>query len=106
MVTAIIKLQSNKYHAFECKGHSGFAEAGSDIVCSAISMLTINTANSILELTDTDIEPRDNDGYICWDFKNGIDDKAELLMDSMVLGLKTIRDTYSNKYLTLIIEEV
>ena len=106
MVTAIIKKNSNKYVSFECKGHAGFAEAGSDIVCSAISMLSINTANSIIELTDTSINPKEKNGFLFWEFTDYIDDKATLLMDSLVLGLKTIEDTYSNKYLTLNIEEV
>ena len=29
------------------KGHADFAEEGSDIVCSAVSVLTINTINCI-----------------------------------------------------------
>ena len=36
---------------FSLKGHAGYAEHGSDIVCSAVSMLTINTLNSISEFT-------------------------------------------------------
>lgn len=106
MITAKIKKQSNKYVSFECSGHSGFARRGKDIVCAAVSMLTINTANSISELSDTDIDPQQNDGFLSWDFNNGIDDKATLFMDSLVLGLKTIEDTYDKKYLTLMIEEV
>ena len=106
MVTCLIKKESNKYYSIELSGHSGYAESGYDIVCSAISMLTINTANSIMELTDTVIDPVEEDGYLRWMFNSGIDDKACLLMDSLVLGLKTIEDTYSERYLRLIIEEV
>jgi len=106
LVTATIKKESGKYTAFICKGHSGYGVSGQDIICSAISMLTINTANSIEELTFTKINAKDCDGFISFDFPEGIDEKATLLMDSMVLGLKTIEDTYSKKYLTLIIEEV
>jgi uncharacterized protein YsxB (DUF464 family) len=29
------------YYAFDIKGHSGYAESGSDIVCSAISSMTM-----------------------------------------------------------------
>lgn len=105
MVTAKIVKNSDKYISFSCKGHSGYADSGEDIVCSAISMLTINTANSIMALTDSEIEPQSEDGFISWKFDD-IDDKAILLMDSLLIGLKTIEDTYSKKYLTLIIEEV
>ena len=106
MVTCLIKKESNKYCSIRLSGHSGYAESGSDIICSAISMLTINAANSIMELTDTFIEPVEDDGYLSWNFNDGIDDRAILLMDSLVLGLKMIEDTYSKRYLRLIIEEV
>ena len=106
MVTATIFKNSQQYISFKCEGHSGFANHGEDIVCAAISMLTLNTANSIMELTNSLINPIEKDGYLSWEFNNGIDDKAILLMDSMVLGLKTIEDTYSKRYLTLNIKEV
>ena len=32
---------------FYSAGHAGYAESGSDIICSAISVLTINTINSV-----------------------------------------------------------
>ena len=106
MITAVIKKNSNTYLAFNCSGHAEYADKGYDIICSAVSMLTINTANSIMELTDTDIDASEEEGYLSWTFKERPDDKAVLLMDSLVLGLKTIEDTYSKEYLTLIIEEV
>ena len=37
---------------FKLSGHAGFAEEGSDIVCSAVSMLVINTINCIEEFTE------------------------------------------------------
>ena len=107
LVTAKIVKNSGKYFSFECKGHAEYDESGLDIVCAAISMLTINTANSICCLTDTVIEPEEDYGYIFWKFDKGIDEDAALLMDSMLLGFKTIEDNYKKeKYLTLIIEEV
>ncbi|MBR1607087.1 MAG: ribosomal-processing cysteine protease Prp, partial [Clostridia bacterium] len=30
---------------FSCKGHAGYAEAGSDIVCAAVSALSITCCN-------------------------------------------------------------
>ena len=37
---------------FRSEGHSGYAEEGEDIVCAGISVLVINTINSIEKLTD------------------------------------------------------
>ena len=37
---------------FRCIGHAGYANVGEDIVCSAVSVLVINTINSIEVYTD------------------------------------------------------
>ena len=37
---------------FQISGHSGYAEAGSDIVCAAVSALAENTVNSIEAFTE------------------------------------------------------
>ena len=106
MVTAKVVKKNDKYVSFECTGHAGYARKGKDIICSAISMLAYNCANSIMVLSKSEIEFYENDGFISWKFKNGIDDKATLLMDSLLIGLRSIMEDYDNKYLTLIIEEV
>ena len=106
MVTAKVVKKNNIYVAFSCTGHAGFALSGKDIVCSAISMLTINCANSIMTLTNTIIDVSEEDGFISWEFVDEPDDKAALLMDSLIIGLKSIIEDYGKKYLTLITEEV
>ena len=104
MVTAKVVKDSSGYVSFKCSGHAGFMKKGRDIVCSAISMLTINTANSIMTLTDTKITVDENDGFISWTFDDGCGRYASLLMDSMILGLRSLNEEYG-KYLT-VIEEV
>ena len=46
MTTYSIKNKSNET-TIEVKGHSGYAESGSDIVCAAISTACLMTANLI-----------------------------------------------------------
>ena len=105
MVTATIIRDSSGYVSFSCSGHAGFMKKGKDIVCSAISALTINTANSVMTLTDTPIDVDENDGFISWKFEKKPDDKATLLMDSLVIGLRSIEEEYKG-YLILRVEEV
>ncbi len=51
MTRVIIRKSKNgEYKGFTCKGHSGFAARGEDIVCASISVLVINTVNSMEEL--------------------------------------------------------
>ena len=105
MITATVVKDSSGYVEFSCKGHAGFAAKGKDIVCSAISALTINTANSIMTLTDTPIDVNENDGFLSWRFEKAPEEKATLLMDSLIIGLKSVEEEYKG-YLTLRVEEV
>ena len=47
----IFRDQNKDCIGFEMKGHAGYAESGSDIVCAAISILAINTQNSVEKFT-------------------------------------------------------
>ena len=71
-------------------GHAGFGQSGSDIVCAAISILVINTLNSIEELAKEEIitESDEKEGYLECHFPNKINEKTKLFMDSLVMGLK------------------
>ena len=105
MVKAVIYKKNGEYSGFLCKGHAGFAKIGSDIVCSAVSTLTINTVNSIEEFTDSHIIGEVSEGMLKCDFPEGLDDKGKLLMDSLMLGLNQIQKDY-NKYFRLDVKEV
>ncbi|MCR5830657.1 MAG: ribosomal-processing cysteine protease Prp [Lachnospiraceae bacterium] len=105
MVTATVVKDPSGYVSFECSGHAGFLKKGKDIVCAAISALTINTANSIMTLTDTKINVNENDGFLSWTFDGPVDESATLLMDSLMIGLRSVEEEYKN-YLTLRVEEV
>ncbi len=50
----IIKSKLTGYNSFEVSGHSGYAKAGSDIVCAAISSVTELTIG-ILEKFSVDL---------------------------------------------------
>ena len=56
----ITKTSDDNYKEIECNGHAGYAEYGEDIVCAAVSVLTINTINSIEQLTKDKIEMSNN----------------------------------------------
>ena len=105
MVTATVVKDPGGYVSFTVSGHAGFMKKGKDIVCSAISALTINAANSIMTLTDSKISVSENDGFLSWTFDGAVDDAATLLMDSLVIGLRSVEEEYRN-YLVLRVEEV
>lgn len=103
----IYKTKSDIYKGFSCDGHAGFANAGKDIVCAAISVLVINCINSMEELTQDKMAVKANEkrGRISVDIPD-ISESGRILVDSMILGLENIREEYGEEYLTLNYKEV
>ena len=110
MVTVTVtKNASKQYIGIQSHGHAGFAQKGQDIVCAAVSVLVINTLNSIEVLTkDKDlmkITVNEEEGLIDCRFSSAVSKETILLLDAMVLGLEQIQEQYSKKYLKLIRKE-
>ena len=109
MTTVIFrKTRQGEYRGLKCSGHAGYARQGSDIVCAALSVLVINTLNSLEELCRIAIKPDTDEesGFIACDFPEGMDEKAVLLLDSLALGCVSIEKQYGKKYCKVKFEEV
>ena len=104
----IYKNRNGEYAGFSCKGHAGYAEHGSDVVCSAVSMLVINTINSIDHLTECyfEVDANEENGDIRVAFPDGVSKEAILLLDSMVLGIEETIKEYGKAYVKMKIKEV
>ena len=104
----ISKSPDGAYRQLTCNGHAGFAEAGNDIVCAAVSILVINTLNSLEELAGESFETFSDEsaGFINCDFTHPLQDKSIFLLDSMVYGLKNLEKEYGKKYLQVKFKEV
>ena len=80
--------------AFKCSGHAGYAAKGKDIVCAAVSVLTLNTVNSIEEFTDDDflLDYNEDNGFMFFRFNDDTvpSEEALLLLKSLELGIKGI----------------
>ena len=106
MITITVKKRNGNYLEFVQKGHAGYAEEGQDIVCAAVSVLVINTVNSLEAFTDDQFEVQEGDGYVSFHFTTPVSEKGKLLMDSLILGLTEIEHSYNNRYLTVKVKEV
>ena len=107
MIKISVAKKNGVYRSFKCSGHAGFAEYGNDVVCAAVSMLVINTVNAIDELTGCCISLDENDsknGKLAISFPDGTDEKAGLLMDAMLLGIKQVAEDH-DEYVSLNIED-
>ena len=94
---------------FDVSGHAGYSEAGSDIICAAVSALVINAVNSIEKFTEdeTSCVSDEETGSITFRFSETPSHDAGLLLDSMILGLEEIEDSSEHEeYIDIIFKEV
>lgn len=87
---------------FQVSGHAGFADYGNDIVCASVSVLVINCINSIEKYSPTTkIVTKEDEQAGLIDFScEQPDEYAILLMNSLLLGLQGIQESYGTKYIT------
>ncbi len=105
--TTFYKDSNNRYVGFTVKGHAGYANSGKDIVCAGVSVLTINTINSVKAFTDNTFKTHiDEAGTIKFKFDKESDDKGQLLIQSMELGILGIIEDYGKKYVEVHYKEV
>ncbi|GFI47226.1 hypothetical protein IMSAGC019_02550 [Lachnospiraceae bacterium] len=104
----IIKSKNGEYKRVACAGHAGYARKGKDVVCSAVSILVINTINSLDLLTSAPmaVSCDEEKGAIDCEFTGPLSQGSILLLDSMVIGLEGVVSEYGDKYLKLKFKEV
>lgn len=103
----VYKNPKNEYVGVKTVGHAGYADSGQDIVCSAVSVLVINTLNSIQAFTkdNCEVKAKEKEGLIAFKFLSGISEQSTLLMDSLILGLQGIQQDYK-EYIQIMFKEV
>lgn len=108
MTEITFKRQNSKIVSFNIDGHSGYAEEGSDIVCAAISAISLTIVNGIAGVLKKKIKPTVKDGFLSLDLRGfsveDIDD-CQILMETMLLGLKSVEIEYDD-YVEVKEEEV
>ena len=93
-------------YGFQVSGHSDYSPEGNDVLCSAVSALTITTVNAIETFTDDPVRieaVNEEEGFLHFELKS-VSEKSKLLLDSLILGIKDIERSY-DRYLSVIEEE-
>ncbi|MBQ3537435.1 MAG: ribosomal-processing cysteine protease Prp [Clostridia bacterium] len=99
MVKASFCIRENSA-SFTIKGHSGFSEEGSDIVCAAVSSAAIMSVNTITEILGVKAEPKVKDGFL--QFEAG-GKAARDIIDGLRLHLEGLAEQYPD-YVTVTTE--
>lgn len=88
--------KNNQIKEISIHGHSGYADEGSDIICSAVSCLTITIVNSLYEILnckDLEAEVSYGEAYINTETIH-YTEQVSLLLKTLVLGFEDIAASY------------
>lgn len=105
MITVTFYKSGDLITGYTVKGHSGYAEQGSDILCAFVSSAVIMTANTITEVQKKSAEVTDSDGFVS--LRMSLDDAADCqyILEGLQFHLAQFEEQYS-KYIKLKFSEV
>ena len=89
MTTITFRSEGNRIVGFDAQGHSGYAEAGADIVCAAVTSairLVEATVNDVLGLAAS-VKIREEDAFISLRLPGGLGQTAESTCQALLTGL-------------------
>ena len=89
MTTVTFSTEGSRIVGFEVKGHSGYAQAGEDIVCAAITSavrLTESVINDVLGL-EASVKVREKDASITLKLPNSLGQTNESTCQTLLTAL-------------------
>ena len=100
MINVIVIKEKQTIKTIEATGHSGYAEAGQDIVCSAVSTLMETLANGLIEVVKAQVEVKVDETipHLSVTLTEADKEKckhAQVLMNSTLLGIKGVAQEFS-----------
>lgn len=109
MITAIMHRNSQgAVTGFEISGHAGYADAGSDIICAAVSAIAYTAIGYFSEKWYGGKAPEysERDGFLqfwvpeCAERSSA----ADAVMEAVAIGFKQVELSYGAKYIKVIDE--
>lgn len=100
MIRVTLHRKGDLITGFECVGHAGFAEEGSDIVCAAVSILTTTCANALETVAGLKPLVKAASGKMILALPDGSGHDAQVILKTMRQGLRDLMDAYPD-YLLL-----
>ena len=79
---------------FLIKGHSGSAESGRDIICSAVSSAAYLTANTLTEIAGVTAEADVGDGFMKFVIADDFKEQSQIVLKGFELHLKQLEEQY------------
>ncbi len=87
--------KDGSFKEVEIKGHADSSEIeGHDLVCAAVSSITVGALNALNEIDNYDIKIEN--GYIRLKSRNKISRHDSVVIETMMVQLATIEDSYGD----------
>ena len=86
--------QNGSLTGFRLCGHSGYAAAGSDIVCAAATSSALMAANTVTEVLRLPANAAATDGMIRLQMKPGDAEAAQSVLQGLLLHLRALCKAY------------
>jgi hypothetical protein len=95
MTKVSIEYKDRKLIGLTIKGHAGAGAYGHDLVCAATSAVTFGALNAIEDIdSDFDYEIEQESGYVKLTPKGAISEHDQVVLETLILQLKTIEASY------------
>lgn len=88
-------------------GHAGYAEAGEDIICSAVSVLAQSICNGITDVIKIEPIIEVEDGLLNVSLRrNSIEEikQCQVLLETLIINLKDLEESYKD-YIKVVVQE-
>ncbi len=104
--------QAGQIVSFEISGHANAGPYGSDLVCAAVSALSVSAVNGIESLAGfqpmTELNDEE-DGYLSFEILRDITQEqtniAQILLENLLLSLQTMEQEYTD-FITIKTEQI
>ena len=105
MIRVTLYHSGELWTGYRAEGHSGYAEAGSDIICAAVSVLGATCVNSLESVCGIIPEIRENrEGLLEFRLPEPDRPGAQILMKALKQGLSDTEEQYPD-YIKISIQE-
>ena len=92
MIKVLIKSEEKKFKSLEIKGHANSAPHGEDLVCAGVSSVLTGGLNNLENPKGFNIILEE--GHSLVEVKDSISSHDEIVMETIIAGLKTIEESY------------
>ena len=108
MITAVLFREGENLTGCRIEGHSGWADAGHDIVCAAASILGCTCVNALESVCGViPLITQNDEGILAFDLPpvtEAENEKAQILMRALEQGLNDLTSAYPQNVTLSIIE--